>query len=65
MSGYQRIIEAFQIFEKYDHFKNVHAEHDELYAGPDPSVVSEEELVKLDELGWIADEENGCFYMFC
>lgn len=62
--SYQPYIEAFQIFEKYDHFKNIHAEHDVIYAGPDPEKISDEDLEKIIALNWLPDNENGCFYKF-
>lgn len=62
--SYQPYIEAFEIFDKYDHFKEIHAEHDEIYAGPDPEALSNEDMNKIIELGWLPDNENGCFYKF-
>lgn len=62
--SYQPYIEAFQIFNKYDHFKQVSAEHDEIYAGPSPDVLNKEDLEKIIELGWLPDNENDCFYRF-
>ena len=43
--------EAFAIFAKYEG-QGVCAEHDEIDAGPDPSVVSEVDKKRLLELGW-------------
>lgn len=62
--SYDKYIEAFKIFDKYDHFKNIHVEHDTMFAGPDPEKVSDEDLGKLIEIGWMPDSENGCFYVF-
>lgn len=62
--SYRPYIEAFEVFEKYDHYKGVHGEHDVLYAGPSPEVLSDEDLSKVIELGWLPDNENGCFYIF-
>ena len=45
-------------------YKGVHGEHDVLYAGPSPEVLSDEDLSKVIELGWLPDSENGCFYIF-
>lgn len=53
------MLKAFMIFDKYDAAENkVDAEHDEVWAGPDPKVVSEEDLAALAELGWYPSEES-------
>ncbi len=44
--------------------QDVSAEHDILYAGPDPSIVSDEKKAELEELGWYVAEEHDCFYHF-
>lgn len=62
--SYSKYIEAFQIFEKYDHYKSVAAGHDAIYAGPDPEEVSNQDMNELIELGWLPDNEDGCFYIF-
>jgi len=53
MATYSQFAEAFAIFAKYgdDDFA-VCAEHDEIFAGPDPKIVSKEDNNKLKELGW-------------
>jgi hypothetical protein len=57
--------EAFSIFSQYDNKPfSVHAEHDEIFAGPNPSVVSAEHLKRLNELGWRKHEEFECFCIF-
>jgi hypothetical protein len=59
-------IEAFQIFAKYvpeDEYFEVAAEHDEIYAGPNPEKVTPEDKARLEELGW-HDFEDGCFKKF-
>lgn len=61
---YGRWIEGFQIFAKYDHIDDTSAEHEIFYAGPDPEVVSEEDLKRLDELGWFPQEKYNCFAHF-
>lgn len=60
-------IESINIFASYadggtDSSFEISAEHDELYAGPDPETVSEEDKKRLDELGWF--ESDGCFQRF-
>lgn len=49
--------EAFAIFAKYEG-QGVCAEHDEIFAGPDPSVVTEADKKRLIELGWNPSEES-------
>lgn len=60
--------EAFAIFAKYAEpeavIDGVAAEHDEVYAGPDPSVVSPEDLHRLEALGWTPDSRHECFSKF-
>ena len=38
------------------------AEHDEVFGGPNPTVVSAEDIAALDVLGWFPDED--CFRTF-
>lgn len=59
-------IEAFQIFAKYmpeGEWFEVAAEHDEIYAGPNPETVTSEDKARLEELGW-HDFEEECFQRF-
>lgn len=60
---YDDLIKAFEIFKKYPHSGYVSAEHDEVYSGPDPAVVSDEDKAALEELGW-NDYGDGCFHSF-
>lgn len=58
------LIEALTIFAKYtqdDH--PTHCEHDTLMVLVDPSDVSEEDIVKLNELGFHASDDRN-FYSF-
>lgn len=51
---YKDLIEAFTIFAKYEG-ENQYlpgVEHDEMWAGPNPEDVSEEDKKRLEELGW-------------
>lgn len=58
-------IESFEIFKKYEATGGLEAvEHDEVYAGPDPKVVSPEDLKRLDELGWHESEYGEGFHAF-
>lgn len=55
--------EAFTIFAKYSsEFYQISAEHDIVYAGPDPAVVSEEDKTRLEALNWHIDEHLDSFY---
>lgn len=58
--------EAFAIFHHYTNhnFDHVACEHDIIYAGPDPTAVSEQHKARLEELGWYADHSLDCFYRF-
>lgn len=62
MSQTEEWQEAFAIFAKYDRgdgeFEFV-AEHDEVWFGPDPARVSDEDLARLHELGWNKDWDHG------
>lgn len=49
---YDEFIRAFEIFRKYPQDEMVTAEHDEVYAGPDPRIVSDEDKAELEKLGW-------------
>jgi hypothetical protein len=58
--------QAFEIFGRYPDPDggNLSAEHDQLWAGPDPADVSLDDLRILNDLGWHADPNNGCFHKF-
>lgn len=66
MTYYQEIIRALEIFSKYSDVSEefISAEHDEIYSGPDPEIVSAEDLAELKELGWNPSEFSGSFYKF-
>lgn len=56
------LIQALQIFLKYGDPKYpTHCEHDSLFVGMDPNVVSDEDKKALDELGFFvaSDEPEG------
>lgn len=60
-------IESITIFAFYaenggDSHLEVYAEHDEIFLGPNPEIVSPKHLKRLDELGWL--ESDGCFQRF-
>lgn len=57
-------IEAFTIFSKYEDMAlgSIVAEHDEIYAGPDPSKVSTDDKERLLTCGWEIDPDTGRFY---
>jgi hypothetical protein len=56
--------EAFTIFEKYAGEFNVNAEHDVVYAGPNPDLVSEDDTQRLIALGWHIDSDLNSFYHY-
>ena len=64
--NYASWAEAFTIFAKYDNaeFASVAAEHDILYAGPDPRQVSLADRRRLRQLGWYLDKQYECFHKF-
>ena len=62
------LIEALQILLKYanDDYAPTHCEHDQLYIGCDieREKVSEEDIKKLDELGFFWTDESDGFMSF-
>lgn len=66
---YKDFIEALTILSNYESTGlasslNMSAEHDIIYIGPDPDEVSEEDTRRLEELGFLADENSECFSRF-
>lgn len=59
-STYSEWIEALEIFSKYEHVQGFSADHDEVFAGPNPEVVSDDDSTKLIELGWYPSDYD-CF----
>lgn len=54
------LIEALQIFRKYTNTDYpTGCMHDQLYVDVNPDLVSGEDIERLDELGFIPDEEYG------
>ncbi len=66
MNVYQEMARAMEIFASYpvNRGGNVSAAHDEIWAGPDPTVVSAEHLAELEQLGWRASESHETFHKF-
>jgi len=63
--GMEEIIAALQIFLKYDNPKYpTHCEHDSLAVLIDPALVSDEDKKRLDELGFLVDDDEDCFISF-
>jgi hypothetical protein len=62
----EKLIEALNIFLKYGNPKYpTHCERDALYIMEiKPDTVSDEDKKKLEELGFIIDEEEDCFMSF-
>lgn len=58
------LLKAITIFLKYgDPHNPTHCEHDRLTVCIDPELVSEDDLITLDELGFYTDDEGG-FYSY-
>lgn len=55
----QKCAAAFAIFARYS-AEEVSAEHDVIYAGPNPDKVSREDIDILKELGW-RESPYDCF----
>lgn len=59
------LIEALQIMRKYANPKfPFHCEHDCLYVDINSEGFSQEDLDRLDEIGFFVDEDDGCFRSF-
>ena len=63
------LVEALQIFLKYDNPKYpTHCKHDVLYVFVNANLVSEDDIKKLDELGFIVQKgeygDDDCFISF-
>ena len=59
------LIKALQIFLKYGNPRcPTYCKHDELYVGVDPELVSNEDKIKLKELGFSANEYGFISYRF-
>ena len=59
-----RLIEALNILLKYGDVQYpTHCEHDVLTVCVDPSIVSKDDIKRLDDLGFFVSEE-GCFKSF-
>ena len=61
----EQLRKALEIFAKYtsDEYPTS-CEHNQLYVLVDPANVSKEDIAALNELGFIADEDEGNFYSF-
>lgn len=62
--SFAAMAEAFTIFAKYepsDGLPHLAVEHDIIYSGPEPAVVSVEDIKRLEELDWDVDEQLECF----
>lgn len=54
------LIEALQIFAKYTEARcPTNCSHDELHVDVDPSIVTSEDMARLDELGFFPNEYDG------
>lgn len=60
-----KLIEALNIFLKYgDSTYPTHCEHDVLTVAVSPDLVSDEDMAKLDELGFFINEDEECFQSY-
>jgi hypothetical protein len=57
--SYEGWAEAFTIFAKYLANAQVACEHDQIWAGPDADIVSEEDQKRLEDLLWYPSDEGG------
>jgi hypothetical protein len=62
----ESLIEALNIFLKYrNEFYPISCEYDTFYInGIDPEEVSEEDKTRLEELGFLIDENENVFFYF-
>lgn len=64
--NYDEESEVLSIFSKYipvdSRYNAVHTADGKTWAGPDPSVVAIDDMIRLAQLGWHEDNESGCFY---
>lgn len=61
----EKLIEALQIFLRYGNPRcPTFCTHEALYVVIDPSVVSDEDIDKLDKLSFFPDDEDECFCSF-
>ncbi len=61
------LAESFAILASYETPTDpveVSADHEVIYAGPAPSVVSDEHRGRLHELGWIVNKGFDCWQRF-
>ena len=59
------LIRALVIFSKYsDTHSPTHCEHDTLYVGVDPAIVSDLDIGELESLSFYPDRDKGVFYSF-
>lgn len=64
-NGFHRLAEALLIFSKYsDTSWPTHCEHDQLSVMCSPDKVSDEDMERLDELGFMEDGEYFYSYRF-
>lgn len=61
---YVSLAKAFMIFAKYEGPQNVAAEHDKIFAGPNPEAMTVEDINALHSLQWYPDNDLECFYYF-
>lgn len=57
-----RALEIFTAYQPDPSQQSISATHDQVFAGPEPSTVSEAHVAELDGLGWHVDYGNECFW---
>jgi len=63
--GFDALIEAFEIFKKYDNPKwPLNCQHDELFVAVSPLKVNKEDKQRLEELGFNEDKGLDGFKSF-
>lgn len=66
LTDHDKIVLAIKIFENYmqEDEMFIHAEHDVIFAGPDPEKVSEKDTRLLEDLGWHPSVAIDCFSFY-
>jgi len=64
MTKSEKFVEGVNIIAKYMTVENmgVHGEHDIIYFGSYDSVTDDNDIKRLDELGWFEEEESWAIF---
>ncbi len=65
-SAWADLLEAIELLAKHQNneISPFHCEHDQLTVAADPAAFTDDEIARLDELGFTADVGQECFYSF-